>query len=238
MPDIVAFPTSWYGAVSSRFYLSSASQSATSPWSGRRSVYGPHRQFWRCEVQLPIMQEARWRAISAFFSETAGQSGLIRIGDMKRRLPLYNLQAQLSEQPFSDDTFFDDGTGWIEGGLPALLHVLEAAPRGARSVVVGGLGADLARSLQRGDLIEFRRDGIASEIPSLHEVRRDAPTDASGETRLELNVPLRAGLQPGDQVVTQDAMSVFRCIDDEQGIVDRDAAYLGATGFTLIENII
>src|SRR5688572_19083649 len=115
MPEIMAWPSSWDGAVSSRFYLSSASQASQSPWSGRRSVYGPHRQFWRCEVTLPPKQTAQWRAISAFFSDVAGQHGLIRIHDMMRRKPLYNLEAVLGQEAWSDDTFFSDGTGWLSG---------------------------------------------------------------------------------------------------------------------------
>lgn len=238
MPDIITFPRSWYGAVSGRFYLSSASQSSQSPWSGRRSVYGPHRQFWRCEVTLPLSESPRWRAVSAFFSEAAGQAALIRIGDMHRIRALYNIQEALGEQPWSDSTWFTDGTGWLDGALPASIHVASSAARGATSLHVGGLGANIARSLRRGDLIEIRRDGIADETPSLHEVLRDAPTDADGETLVKIAPGLRKAVAAGDMVVTENATSVFRCMDDDQGIVDRDVANHGSAGFTLIENII
>lgn len=238
MPEIIAWPTAWYGVVSSRFYLSSGSQSSMSPWSGRRSIYGPHRQLWRCELQLPASTADRWKPISAFFSEAAGQASLIRIGDSMRTRPRYNLENTLSEQAFSDGTFFDDGTGWLEGGVPSTLHVVTAAARGSTILHVGGLAASQSRLLRRGDLIEPRRDGIADDTPSLHEVLRDAPTDANGETLLKIAPGLRKGVAAGDMVVLDYATTVFRCVDDEQGIVQRDMADIGQAGFSLIENII
>lgn len=236
--DIVAWPKDWYRVMSSRFYLGSASQVSNSPWSGRKSVYGPHRQMWRCEIQLAPQKAHRWPAISAFFSEVAGQAKLIRIGDPQRPRPQYNMRETLSSQGFSDSTFFDDGTGFVEGGIPSLIHVAGAESRGATSVVVGGLPESLSRPLRRGDLFEIRRNGIADETPSLHEVIRDAPSDADGETRIEFRPPLRKGVDAGDMVVLERPTSVFRCIDDDQGIVDRSLGNVGVLGFTLLENII
>lgn len=238
MPDIITFPTTWYGAVTSRFYLSSASQRSLSPWSGKRSVYGPHRQIWRAEVQLPPKRPELWRPLTAFFSEAAGERGLVRIGDMHRTKPLYNLLEELGTDPWSDATFFDDGTGWLDAPLPSTIHVVVGATRGERALHMGGLPASIDRTLRRGDLFEIRRDGIADETPSLHEVIRDAPTDSGGESLVEFTPALRKDVAAGDMIVLEYPTSVFRCLDDDQGIFDRDAAHHGSAGFILIEDMI
>lgn len=236
--EILTFPSTWYGAVTGRFYLASGSQKSASPWSGRRSVYGPHRQVWRAEVQLPPKMPEMWRPLSAFFSEVAGERGLIRIGDMHRVRPIYNILEELGTDPFSDATFFDDGTGWLDAPLPPTIHVVTAADRGVRAAHVGGLPASIARTLRRGDLFEIRRNGIADETPSLHEVTRDAPTDSSGESLVEFTPALRKGVAAGDMVVLEYPTSVFRCVDDDQGVFERDSAHHGSAGFSLVENMI
>lgn len=184
------------------------------------------------------LEDADWMAVSAFFSEAGGQSGLIRISDPRRRKPQYNRASHFTQQPWSDDTFFSDHTGWIEGGVPSAFHVTQFAARGATHVVVGGLSPSVPRLLRRGDLIEIRRGGIADHVPSLHEIVRDAPTDANGETGLSIRPGLRKAVMAGDQVVSEDPTGVFRCIDDDQGIIDVTPPSIGRTGFTLIEAII
>lgn len=184
------------------------------------------------------MAEFRWEPVSAFFSEVGGQAGRIRIADPRRRRPQYNREATFAQSPWSDDTFFSDGTGWVDGGVPVTFHIDRFAARGATYVVVGGLPASVQRLLRRGDLIEIRRGGIADGVPSLHEIVRDAPTDADGKAGLMIRPGLRKAVMAGDQVVSDTPTGVFRCVDDEQGVVDAGADLIGRTGFTLIEAII
>lgn len=235
---IQSWPLPWYRFASGRFHITSGSQVSQNPWAGRQNVYGPHRQLWRCELQMVPLDEFEWEPVSAFFSEAGGQSGLIRISDPRRRKPQYNREATLAQQAWSDGTFFSDGTGWINGGVPATFHIAEAATRGATYVVVGGLPASVSRLLRRGDLIEIRRNGIADHVPSLHEIIRDASTDADGKSGLMIRPGLRKGVMAGDQVVSDTPTGVFRCIDDEQGVMDVTPPSIGRTGFTLIEAII
>ena len=237
--QIHAWPRAWHGLFENgRFHLTSGSQVSSNPWAGRQNVYGPHRQLWRCELKMVPLQDADWMSVSAFFSEAGGQAGFIRIADPRRLKPQYNRVATLTQQPWSDDTYFSDGTGWVEGGVPATFHVAEFAARGATHLVVGGLPASVPRLLRRGDLIEIRRGGIADHVPSLHEIVRDAPTDANGRTGLSIRPGLRKAVMPGDQIVSDHPTGVFRCIDDDQGIVDVTPPSIGRTGFTLVEAII
>lgn len=231
------WPRAWLGSVTLRCYLWSGSQSSNSPWSGRRNVYGPHRQLWRVEMQLAPKLPELWKPIGAFFSEIGGQAGLIRTAIPTRLKPQYTLAATLGNEPFSDDTSFTDNTGFVTGGLPAFIHVAQAAARGSKKFVAGGLPENLSNALLPGDLFEIRRDGIADEIPSMHEVMRRSNTDADGKTLLEFRPGLRKGVQAGDQIALEYPTCVFRAIDDEQGIIDVDVAWHGRAGFTLIEAV-
>lgn len=237
--ELQTWPRAWYPGKfnASRFYLMSASQTAQSPWTGRASVYGPHRQFWKAELTLNPFEDGSWKPLSAFFSEAGGQAGLIRMCDPARRWCQYNDEAVYGQVPWSDGTFFSDGTGWVEGGLPPFIFAAEDMPRGSNNLAVGGLPENILRALRRGDLFEVQRGGQYSEVPSLHEIGRDVGTDANGFTRLYFRPYLRKDVQAGDKIVLDHPMGTFRAIDDQQGIMDVAAPSIGRTGFTLVEAI-
>ena len=111
------------------------------------------------------------------------------------------MEAAHTSEPWSDDTFFDDGTGWRSGPLPSTVDLYEGAAARATSVVIEGLPANTARCLRRGDLFEIRRNGVADYTPSLHRVIRDCPTDATGKTRVDFVPPLRKGVAAHDMIV-------------------------------------
>lgn len=240
MSDYQTWPLEWYPRVfnSSRCYLSSGSQTSQSPWTGRLSVYGPHRQFWRFELQLNPFDDGSWKAVAAFFSEAGGQAGIIRICDPARRWTQYDDEALFSEQPWSDGTFFSDGSGFLEGGLPTSIYADETQERGQTTLKVTGLPANSTRVIRRGDTFEIRRGGLIEPlVPSFHEAIRDASTDANGDTRLYFRPVLRKGVAPGDQIVLDHPMCNMRALDDMQGLVDVVGKSRGATGFTLVEAI-
>lgn len=237
MTNIYTWPRSWGQFASGVFQLMSRNQASQSTWSGATGVLGPHAQFWVCQVQLaPQFDEVNF-AISAFFSQVAGQKGLIRMYHSARRGPQYDREQDAVGEPFSDDTFFNDNSGFLNGYLPASIMVDERALLNETSVVVRGLPESTNRVIRRGDLIEFLRNGIATEIPSLHEVVRDAPTDALGRTRLEFKPGLRKGLAAGDRISLRYPSTVFRLIDDSQGQINYTPPIVGDIGFSLFEGI-
>lgn len=239
MPRVHTWPAEWNKLATLRFYPSAANQTSPSPWVGKGSVYGPHVQLWRVEATLvPEYISDKWKAFSAFFAELSGQKELLRIGDVTRFFPQFDLEVAETQEPFSDGTRFTDGTGWIDGGLPPNVFVAVAAKKGDTSLVLGGLPASTPAALRPGDHIEVKRNGIQDETPSLHMVIRKAPTDAEGKTRIEFRPWLRKGVAAGDQVTLRGATGVFRCTDDAQGIVDISAPNVGNVGFSLVEAIL
>lgn len=241
MPVIYEWPRDWYRFTTNSFRLQSRSQTTARSWIGGKSVYGPHAQLWVARMTLNTEKwDDRGQTIAAFISRLDGQAGLLRIGHYHRLKPQYNRLNSGGSQPWSDSTLFDDGTGWVSGLVPPFAFVLAAASRGDNALQIGGLlPVSTSRVLRRGDLLEIRPNGIASDGPNLYEVQVDGNTNADGETGVEIRPRLRQNLAAGDQVVLQNATSVFRLIDDEQGAADISApGSLTSAGFSLVEAIV
>ena len=238
MPDIIEWPRAWWGVVSAEFYLMPKSQRSSSPWTMRQNIYGPHVQYWQCSLAFPTLSDAALATREAIVESLGGSVGLLRMGHPFRKGPMFNDDVTATTAQWSDGTYFENGSGWASGTLPPVIHVTEAAERGARSVVVGGLPANTSRAMRRGDLVEFRVNGIADETPRLHRLRTDGASNASGELRIQIMPPLRKGLAAGDTVVLDYPTSVFRLIGDDQGFASRNLAWNGNFKLDLIEALI
>lgn len=233
------WPTSWYRFATAKFSLRSMSQVAARPWTGSRSVYGPHAQIWHASLTLaPQLWDEHGQAMSSFFSRLGGQAGLIRIGHSLRYKPQRDRLRQPVSETFSDGFGFDDDTGFTSGDIEDVVYLTTGAERGATYVIVGGLPALEAACLRRGDLFELRPNGIHTEGPNLYEIQVNAPTDASGHTGVQIRPPLRQSFAAGDMVVLRRPTGVFRLIDDDQGIPEANAAHHMQLGFDLIEAIV
>ncbi len=238
MSGIIQFPTDWYRFTSGSFFLSTLNFKSVSPWSGRQSISGPNSQLWQAEVTFAIQERSQWIPLEGMLAQLAGQSGLLRFGDFAKRIPQRDMEAEPGSQPWSDSTFFSDGSGFIEGLLPPFIWATAVANRGETSIMVGGLPASEARVLRRGDNFEHQPNGAYDETPRFHILTRDAPTDADGKTRLQFRPPLRGGVAAGDKIVLTDPMCTFRLGDDNQGVVTRTAPYFGDLGIKMVEAIV
>lgn len=235
---IMEWPRGWYQFASGSFTLTSKNLLSQNPFTQRLSVAGPTSQFFQVKVQLGTQDEDVWMGMEGFFAEAGGSKGIIRLADFSRLTPQFNRELSSVRTGWTDGTFWSDGSGWQNGSLPTFITVAEAASKGATSVVVTGLPISTARVLRRGDDVEFRRNGIPDETPSLHRIIRDAPTDASGRTLIEFRPGLRKGVALGDMVVLDYPMGNFRLTDDNQAVVERTPPNFGDLGFQLIEALI
>lgn len=235
--EVIDWPRDWWGVVSCEFGLMPRSLTSQSPWTATQSVYGPHVQYWQAKLKFPVMTSDELATREAIIESLGGQSGLLRMGHPFRMSPLFNSDVDESPSGYSDGTFFDDGSGWANGYLPSTITVWEEADHGGDSVVVTGLPALTNRPLRRGDLVEFRRNGIADLTPSLHRIKRDASTDSSGTTRIEIMPTLRKQLAVGDMCVLDFPTTVFRLMSNDTGFVQRDLSYTGNFEIDLMEAI-
>jgi len=237
MTRIITWPQQWHRATTGSFPLRPKNLVSTSPWTGGVSAT-PIMQMWRTKLTLPTMAREKWMQMDALFAELGGPSGYLRIADFARIRPQWDYEVVGTPESWSDDTWDTDGTGFESGTLPPFVWTVAAAAQRETSVVIGGLPASQPRVLRRGDHVEFRRNGIYDEVPSLHMVIRDAPTDAFGRTRIEFRPTLRKALAAGDQVVLRYPMGVFRLVNDDQGEIERSGVEFGNVGFELVEALV
>jgi hypothetical protein len=237
MASIFEWPRDWYQFSTVTLRLRARSQTSDRPWAGTRSVLGPHAQVWigSFAAIAQDLDDGPGQSMIAFFSRLAGQSGLLRIGDPSRRAPHFNRTAAFGRESWSDNTFFDDGRGWLSGLLPDFAYLANAAAAGDRFVVIGGLPASTARALRRGDLLELRPNGIPTDVGNLYEVMVDGHTDANGRTGIEIRPALRQGFASGDMVLLSYPTSVFRLIDDDQGSHQVESPARSSVGFSVVE---
>lgn len=241
MSDILTWPEDWASVEQVAFYLKSNSLTSQQFLTGTRSVYGPLAQRWVCDAaSTPSNDERLIRRMRSFISQAAGISGLVRRGDPSRRLPYRNTPAFLEQMPtpqarWSDGTTWQDGTLWADNVIPSSAVVGESTERGASTLLIQGLPALLQPALFAGDLLETRPDGDPASHGHLYELWKDANTDASGMTRVFIVPGLRAGVRYGDQVVFENAMTVFRMFDDEQGRMQLEAPMISRVGVQLVE---
>lgn len=239
MPGIIyEWPQDWYRATTSSLFLQSRSQSLQSPWTTRRSVYGPHAQFWVLKIGLVNLADPMLSQVGAFFSRLDGTAGRMRIGSMSHRYPQYNKEVVETLQTFSDGRIFTDGTGFSSGLLPPTAFVALAALRGQKNLQIGGLLPSITRALRRGDKLEIRPNGVAADIPHYYEVVVDGNTDANGKTGVEIRPAFHGGIAIGDQVVLTNPTSIFRVVDESQNEMQIMPPVLGSLGFTLIEALV
>lgn len=236
-PVVWSYPREWYKFSKISFQLRAASLTSARPWAGGNNIYGPHAQIWMPKFTASVMEETVWPEVSAFFDELGGQAGLLRIGDASRIICAYNRQRRAESQEFSDETLFTDGTGFIDGFMPSTAYLIAPAKRGDTFVKIGGLLPSTTKALSRGDLLEFKPNGIADQTPRLHSVTLQGNTNSDGECGVRIRPPLRAGLAAGDQVDLDYATSIFHLVDDTQAEVEITAPSFGNTGFSLIEAI-
>lgn len=243
-------PRPMRAAVESRFYLSASNVEMAAPWTGQRSVYGPHAQVWIAELTPPVavgparLQELRgrgdkdhagWREWQGFITRLRGTSGLVRVADYYRLQPTYNLRFPQTLSNWSDGTGWSDGTQWAEGGLPPFVVLDEAAQIEADSAVFKLLPPNTDEVLAPGDLFEMRAGGVAARYSTLHEVVHCARSNSDGKARVYFQPGLRQGYAAGDMAVLQEPSGVFRLADRDQGIVTRSVGNIGRVGLRLLE---
>lgn len=237
MSEVIAWPQGFGAGLGTQFWLQSNSLSSLQQATGTRSVYGPLAQRWMCNIPVTRSDRRDWLRMAAIFSRAGGISGLIRMWDPKRPHAWLNLTTKARRTTWGDFSAWDDGSLWADAPLPPYATVGAAETRGADSFIVAGLPASLSPALVAGDLIEIRPNGAYAPHGHLYECFTDAPTDASGMTRVIVSPPLRAGIAAGDQVVLQKPTSLFRMIDDDQGRLSHAGGGVASTGFSLMEEL-
>jgi len=232
---VYEFPLDWYQFASATFRIQSSSLVSNRPFLRGKNVKGPYAALWVAEFSLTPQQDPQRQEIAAFFSRLDGQAGLLRIGDPSRLQPWHDRGLTASLEAWSDSSTWSDGTLWASGYLPPDVYVQAAAAKGDNFIVLGGLPASLSNCFRRGDLLQLKPNGIPGSSPSLHEIQVGGATNSSGQIGVEIRPRLRQNFVLGDQATLRNATSVFRLVDDDQGVMSITPPVLGSGGFKLVE---
>lgn len=243
MVQIYTWPREWHKFISSQFNLRTVAMRSEGPLTPRRNARFVY-QVWTVQVASKSeVGPSVWAPKEAFFARLDGEVGKFRFSDTLRCQPAYNRRRnKFPQEPWSDNTLWSDGTGWLNAGyIPPSGELDAPALADSNHLVIRGLPPGIERdALQPGDLLEIRPNGIATETSNLYEVVRGSGTDVAdgsspgGRAGVEIRPRLRQNFAAGDLVVLHHPQGVFQLTDPDQGQMFRDAN-LGSFAFTAME---
>lgn len=234
---IFEWPRPWYQFINSEFDIMTYALGQVSTF--RRGARSARliEQVWTAQYTAkPTRGPSKWQGQSAFFARLGGDVNFMRIGDPLRCAPLYNrIPANKPiPDPFSDNTYFSDTTGWVDGAVPPTATIDQSERRGSNNLILGNLPPSVERLLNAGDLFEIRPNGIVAEVSCLHMVVGAGHTDEDGRCGIEIRPSLRLNVAAGDQVVFAYPQALMKLMDGSQGRISR-AGNVGSFGFSCME---
>lgn len=204
------------------------------PLRGSRRTSGPIVEVWEAKFTYrDLIGSAKWGPIRGFLGRLRGSAGIVRIHDPARFLPRgvaagINMTTRLENlptAPFSDGTWFSDGTGWTDAATAGTIAA--TAPVKAEWIKVGGLVPSQTLSIGASDLLEIGG--------RLYEALIDAPSDAAGCALIQIGPRLRAPALPGDRVEFAYPSSPFQLVDKRPTMEVRGGGARTDFGLDLVE---
>jgi hypothetical protein len=210
-----------WAPMSGTFRVRSIAEISTSPYTGgikSRSL----GQIWVAKLQWNNHSLDDGQDIQNFLNQLEGSTNPVRLFDWWRSAP-----SLLSggSQPWSDGTYFSDGTGWTDGWAPSLIA---DAARGDAVVVVTGLPASTA-CFKRGDLIGL--DGY------LYEIKSEVTANSAGQAAVNFLPVLRMGLASGDMVNMYRPTVPMRLVSDADAEINRAIKWSEPFSLTFVEDL-
>jgi len=207
--------------MSGTFRLSSISALSSSPYTGahKASLLG---QLWIAKLTWPARVLALVHNMQGFFDALEGPVNPVRMFDHKRMAPV---TLSGGSEPWSDGTFFTDGSGWSDGYAPALIA---AVAQGGRILVMEGLPAS-TECFRRGDLI-----GVQGY---LYELKFGVTANASGEAAVTVQPGMRVGAAIGDPVTLYRPTVPMRLASDSEAAINRTFDWGEPFSLTFVEDI-
>lgn len=206
---------------------------SSSPMRRGRRVFGSIVEQWVVQMSFSQRGEEVWAPIDGALSLLDGPSGILRMWDSAHFIPAgvaaglnrSNYNALGIGAPFSDDTYFSDGKGWLDAS--AWGAIATAQPAGSEFVTITGLVPSQDVSIAASDRFEI--GGY------LYKAARPAASDADGNALVNIRPRLRLPVLPGDAVKFAYPTSPFQLADDEQGGIQIDTPMFGSWGLSLVE---
>jgi hypothetical protein len=204
------------------------------PLRGSRRSSGPIVEVWEARLTYrDLIGAENWGPIRGFLGRVRGAGGLIRIHDQARALPRGTAAGVASStkletitaQPWSDGSYFSDGTGWTDAATAGVIAT--AAPAKSEWILISGLVPSMPLSIGAADLMEIGG--------RLYESLIDVPSDPSGRALVQIGPRLRAPVLPGDRVEFAYATTPMQFVDKRPVMEVRGGGNRTDFGLDLVE---
>ncbi|WP_241963243.1 hypothetical protein [Paracoccus suum] len=217
---VIVWPAGLLRPVEGSFFIRNISRSGGVSLNGVEQVLTSTASWW--EISLTLSREfdgERLKAFEAYISRMRGRQNVAAI-------PLcdpYRYGAKVSplQQPWSDGTYFSDGTGWVDGTASQPMTVVNAAGVGSRFLTFK-LTQPVRPALRLGDM--FSINGFLYRVTS------------AGGNDIYFEPPLRQAIPAGQVIQTDPPVFYGRFATDDEGRRSRELMrWGGQTTLTLIE---
>lgn len=220
------------GVKSSSFDLVTVNLTSRGMFSGKQITGGPLYQLWQATLPMDQLTETQWRELSALVPWLYASKTPVRLFDPLRQRPLgrvSNATPSSAADPWSDGSFFSDGTGWDSNYYDGLV-IAEAAAGGAETIRFSGAVASEVLAVAAGDLFEV--NGY------LYMAAANARSNSAGEGRISIRPRLREGVAVGDGLKFGRARGTFQITNADGFSLNRaSVTRWGAATLTFTEMV-
>lgn len=201
-----------------KFHVRAITQMSLSPYTGA-SKAAASGNVWYAEQTFPPQNDVEADAVIAFIEQLEGPVNPVWVPFWPRRRPRFFGLSGVG-QPWSDGSFFDDGTGWLEPSWSLTAGV--AALAGSKTLTLTGFPPSSA-VLWRGDVLEVGQNMV--------RVMTDIQSDASGIAMVPVLPGLRRGILAGAPVTVDSPRVLMRLAADSGGEIEYEI--VNSRSFTL-----
>lgn len=194
------------GIKASEFGLVRSVGLTVSPFTGQQQTYINSFALWRAVYNLPLMNRQRASEWMSFLSELNGRYGTFLAGDQDCKT--------------------------IQGVASGTILVNGEHSIGATSIAMDGFALSTNNVFKKGDYLQFG-SGSSSK---LHIVTANANSNASGQSTIEIQPPLKTALSDNSSVTYTNTKAVFR-LDENNVNWQANETGLFSISFSCTESI-
>ncbi len=221
----------------SRFYLRPHTQRGVSPYTRSQQVRELSRPIWVCQMSFTRYMDETG-PFDALIVALKGGAERVLVPDFRRSVPwgtgrtssdlLHSGMFPLGRQPWSDGTFFSDGTGLTVEGGPARLRA--AASAGDDVISTDGWWPNEA-VLQPGDYLQIGQDF------NMVAYGNAVVTDGAGRAIIRLARPLMDDYPANRIIVSENPVCPMRLAGDDAGQNQTKAPIISDYTVELVEDL-
>jgi hypothetical protein len=210
--EVIQWPRELLRHLSATYFLRFRSRSAGRALSGQEQIVSSGTASW--EIRLDLSRQMNSRLMKEFDGYVAAMNGRANIAEFGVCDPFrYGERVSPAQRPFSDGTWFSDGTGHMVAGSEPLI-ISQAANRGDTTLHVS-LTNPVRPGFRVGD--EFSYDYFLYRV-----------TGSGGDGLVQFEPRLRTDIPVGAMLITDPPVIRARFASDDEGQRARELLRYGA----------